>query len=231
MPRRRGRRGLVWNHALSHVLQRLQTHVTVHVGGHYVFELLFLVLLMTPVAITVAVFSDLAAWLSAGRAVGLWAAAGAGTATLVFLPLYIRASCGPNTQVDCEQCIAQEMSRRLEREVTQEKRKHPRYLVDLPGTFSCGTITGCGVIKDLSAGGCRVLSQVPIDRDERMELLIKLPSREAPLKVARAVVRWCRGEEAGVEFLGMDQEAWHSLSDLISQLSMVVSSEARPVLG
>jgi PilZ domain len=224
-------RVLVWKRPMSLVIQRLRNNMTVHIVEHYVSELIFLSLFMTPIAFIVALIIGLGSWFWKGLVAGLWTTAVAGTATMVFLPLYIRVSCGPNTRVECERCITEEWSQRRGRNATREKRKHTRYQVDLLGTFSCGNITGCGVIKDLSAGGCRVMSQVPIDRDERIELLIKLPSREAPLKVARAVVRWCRGDEAGVEFLGMDRDARHSLSDLISQLSMVASSEARPVLG
>jgi len=226
-----GSRVLVWKHALAHVIQQLRNTLPVHVGGHYVGELIFLCLLSTPIAIIVALFIGLAGWFWGGSVAGLWTAAITGTATMVLLPLYIRVSCGPNTRVECERCITEEWSQRRGRNATREKRKHTRYQVDLLGTFSSGNIAGCAVVKDLSAGGCRVMSQVPIDRDERIGLLIKLPSREAPLKVARAMVGWSRGDEAGVEFLGMDQEERHSLSDLISQLSMVASSEARPMFG
>lgn len=105
--------------------------MTVHVGKHFSFELISLFLLTTPVAIIVAIFIGLAGGLLGEWVVGLWTAAIAGMATLVLVPIYIRVSRGPNTQVNCADCITQELSHRLERTGIREKRKHTRYQVDV----------------------------------------------------------------------------------------------------
>lgn len=225
---------VVSKRAMSLVLQRLRTKVTVHVGKHVALELLFLALATTPLAIIVAVVSGLAGWLLGGWADGLWTAAIAGMTILVLAPLYIRLSCGPDTRIDCAECFRRKSSpvhHRLERNGTWDQRKHPRYQVDLSGTFSGDHRTGSAVVKDLSAGGCRLMSHVPIERDERIELRINLPSRDAPLKVARAIVRWCRGDTVGVEFLGMEREDRDALSHLMSTFGLHASGEARPVFG
>ncbi|HSC57899.1 MAG TPA: PilZ domain-containing protein [Nitrospira sp.] len=76
------------------------------------------------------------------------------------------------------------------------------------------------MIADVSAGGCRIESKVPIVPGDIGQLLIELPDYPAPLKVSQALVRWVRGQQYGLQFIRMqpDDEGW--LNRLIGHISV-----------
>ncbi len=49
-------------------------------------------------------------------------------------------------------------------------------------------------------------------------MLIEFPNSSVPLRVSKAVVRWAKDNEYGLEFIAIDQEDEHRLSrQLMSQ--------------
>ena len=73
-------------------------------------------------------------------------------------------------------------------------------------------------IGNLSEGGCRVESNIPVDTGVICQLLMELPGTRGPLKVSQASVRWAKGNVCGIEFLRLDQEEQEFLTRLIGQL-------------
>jgi hypothetical protein len=60
-----------------------------------------------------------------------------------------------------------------------------------------------GTISDLSKGGCRAESHVQPKAGAEVRLSIVMPDYAWPLKVDRAIVRWVKNKQFGIEFLSM----------------------------
>ncbi|MGQ0695465.1 MAG: PilZ domain-containing protein [Nitrospiraceae bacterium] len=84
--------------------------------------------------------------------------------------------------------------------VAVEHRKHPRHPVCFKSIFSTdGVRIEDGVVLDLSLGGCRMTSTIPIPSGTPMELHIR-PDQHSPVYVPRGIVRWVGDSTFGVEF-------------------------------
>jgi len=84
--------------------------------------------------------------------------------------------------------------------VAAEHRKHPRHVVCFKSIFSTDRVRiEDGVVLDLSLGGCRMTSTIPIPSGTPMELHIR-PDQHSPVYVPRAIVRWVGDSTFGVEF-------------------------------
>ena len=190
---------------------------------HLLSETLALGVLVFPVAIILVALVGLASWMIAGQEVGLRASWITWCATMGVVPISLRLLCGPDTRVTCDRCISA-LKRRLSHlfgtVIQKENRRHPRYRVDLPATLFTDRSSGFVTIGNISAGGCRVESKVPVTTGDFGQLLIDLPGLNAPLKVSQATVRWVRGNQCGLEFIRMDphEEGW--FNRLIGQLGV-----------
>ena len=100
-----------------------------------------------------------------------------------------------------------------------KSRKHPRYRVEYCGSFSGERIRAPGVILDLSPSGCRARSDSPSTIGEALRVLIDVPRYETPLQVTRAVVRWSKGQEFGIEFIQMESADEQRLNQLMRQMA------------
>lgn len=193
----------------------------VHQLNHRLSEVLVLGAFVCPVAMALAALVGLTSWMVGGQASGLRASWITWCATMGAVPLFLRLSCGPDMSVTCDRCLtASRRNPRRQQTVPRERRRHARYRVDLPATFSNERTCGFGVIADVSAGGCRIESKVPIAPGDVGQLLIELPDYPAPLKVSQALVRWVRGQQYGLQFIRMqpDDEGW--LNRLIGHISV-----------
>lgn len=100
-----------------------------------------------------------------------------------------------------------------------EQRKHQRYPVNFPGVFSNASLQGEeGIVQDLSLGGCRVGSRIPLTVNAALHLQIR-PQQAAPIYVSKAVVRWIRESSFGVQFLELATHETTALTRLISSFS------------
>jgi PilZ domain len=195
--------------------------MVLHHVKHLLSETLALGAFICPVAMAMAALVGLASWMIGGQEHGLLASWITWCVTMGAVPIFLRLSCGPDTSVICDRCLS--ASRRhpwRQPAVPQERRRHARYRVDFPATFSNERTSGFGMIADVSAGGCRVESNLPIAPGDVGQLLIELPDCTAPLKVSQALVRWVREQEYGLEFIRMepDDEGW--LNRLIGHISV-----------
>ncbi len=105
--------------------------------------------------------------------------------------------------------------------MTQENRRHPRFLVKLPMTFSGERVSGEGVVINLSKGGWGATIEGNQAVPEGMYLVLHLflPDERPPLKVDSAAVRWSIEKEFGVELLYMGTEEADRLDRFINSLA------------
>ena len=85
-------------------------------------------------------------------------------------------------------------------------RKHPRFAVQLPVSFSTEEVDADGTVYNLSLGGCRVESDHPMQGGEYVALRLRVSYDESPISVQVAVVRWSAGGDFGLEFLVIAEE-------------------------
>ncbi len=99
-----------------------------------------------------------------------------------------------------------------------DKRKLPRYEVQLPLSFSGDEVAGGGVVTSLSKEGCTVASEELVQPHAFLALHLQLPEQYAPLKVEVAEVRWVSGMGFGLEFIQLRAEERERLQRFIKIL-------------
>jgi hypothetical protein len=83
------------------------------------------------------------------------------------------------------------------------ERKTPRYQMQVRIFFASGSLEGEGVVQNLSRGGCCVTSETTAPDGAELNAWIYFPDYEWPLKVDRAIVRWTKPNQFGLQFLGL----------------------------
>jgi hypothetical protein len=100
-------------------------------------------------------------------------------------------------------------------EPTVEQRKHRRHPINFQGIYSSGSVqVKEAVVLDLSMGGCRVSSPIPMPPDTAIALQIRA-HQAAPIDVPRAIVRWTRGYTCGVQFQELPKHESKALTHLL----------------
>jgi hypothetical protein len=112
-----------------------------------------------------------------------------------------------------------EPTQQCSKEIRMKSRKHPRYRVEYCGSFSGERRRAPGVILDLSSSGCRARSDSPSSIGECLRVLIDVPRYETPIQVMRAVVRWSKGQEFGIEFTQVKLHDEQRLNQLMRQMA------------
>lgn len=64
-----------------------------------------------------------------------------------------------------------------------------------------GRVQGAGYTADVSPGGCRIESDMPVQMGMRLAVLFTVSEHEAPIRIAAARVRWAQKYAFGVEFI------------------------------
>ena len=100
-----------------------------------------------------------------------------------------------------------------------EQRKHRRHHVNFQGIYASGSVqVKEAVVLDLSMGGCRVASTIPMSPDTTIQLQIR-PNQTAPIYVPGAMVRWASGYAFGVQFQELPEHESKTLTHLLGTLS------------
>jgi len=103
-------------------------------------------------------------------------------------------------------------------EPTTEQRKHRRHHVNFQGIYSSGSVqVREAIVLDLSMGGCRVASTIPMPSDTAIQLQIR-PNQVAPIYVPSAIVRWASGYAFGVQFSELPEHESKALTRLLWSL-------------
>ena len=106
-----------------------------------------------------------------------------------------------------------------------EKRRHERFCVELPASFSGRPSRAEGTILNLSIMGGRVRTPFTVRKDDCLGVLIDIPKYERPLYVSRAWVRWSNGRDFGMEFIEMELEDQQRLAETIQAIQAAPGSE------
>ena len=83
-----------------------------------------------------------------------------------------------------------------------QRRGSERHTVLLPVDVD-GARGAKGVTNNVSLGGCRMNSNLPLRRGQCLSLRLHLPGEESPLLVEKAAVRWVAGEDVGLQFVSL----------------------------
>jgi len=70
-------------------------------------------------------------------------------------------------------------------------------------------------VLDISTNGCQASSQVPVQVGMQLRLSIFLGDQKWPLRIDQATVRWVRGQNFGLEFIGIRLAQRERLRSLI----------------
>ena len=114
-----------------------------------------------------------------------------------------------------------------------ERRKHPRILTPSGALFSFKRLVepveiedlteGEGTLTDLSRGGCRLLSDIPLVIGERYHLILQVSKKSHPIIIEAAVVRWTQDNTHGLKFTSMQPNHESHLRELLLELRQPAS--------
>jgi hypothetical protein len=100
-----------------------------------------------------------------------------------------------------------------------DRRTTPRVRVQFRTTFSDATkLEGIGVLLDLSLGGCRIESPVPVVPGLALELRSHVPELEWPIMIETASVQWVSGLMFGLAFFRLREAERQRLELVINAL-------------
>ena len=104
-------------------------------------------------------------------------------------------------------------------------RKHPRLFTPSGALFSFkrlvvpvqfeGNAEGEGTLIDLSLGGCRLLSDTPLEIGELYNLILQVSKESSPVIIEAAAVRWTQANTYGLKFLSVQSVDESHLRDLL----------------
>ena len=97
----------------------------------------------------------------------------------------------------------------------QERRKHVRVCVEYVLSVVGEKVRGQGVVQDLSVAGCRARSLLEVSAGDFVSLLIDVPRYDNPLHVDKAVIRWVKEREFGMEFVHVALEDRQRIQEVI----------------
>ena len=99
-----------------------------------------------------------------------------------------------------------------------EGRKHTRFAVQLPVSFSGDQISDGGTILNVSAEGCAITSDTVPGVAVYLQMTMQLREREEPVQVDLAAVRWVAATRFGVEFIKIRPEERERLRKFVKML-------------
>jgi len=99
-----------------------------------------------------------------------------------------------------------------------EGRKHTRFAVQLPVSFSGDQLSDGGTILNVSAEGCAITSDTVPGDGVYLQLTMHLREREEPIQIDLAAVRWVSTTRFGVEFIKIRPEAGEQLKKFVKAM-------------
>lgn len=105
-------------------------------------------------------------------------------------------------------------------------RQYPRLRIPAPFVCSLSRLglakwlsrggDGIGVVFDVSMKGAKVMSEVGIQRGDRLSVSLSLPNQASPMTVEEAAVRWEKDQVYGLEFVDLSPVAEMRLRKFIT---------------
>ena len=103
-----------------------------------------------------------------------------------------------------------------------EGRKHTRFAVQLPVSFSGDQLSHGGTILNVSPEGCAITSETVAGVAVYLQLTMQLREREEPVQVELAAVRWSSATRFGVEFIKIRPEEGERLKKFVKMLESTI---------
>jgi len=104
------------------------------------------------------------------------------------------------------------------RAASHERRVQPRFTTQLRSTFSGTREEGHGRTIDISSGGCKIESEMPVAVGSTFECRLHVPGLDWPLRVDEATVRWVEGKTFGIAFTRLRKEEQTKLETVLAHL-------------
>ncbi len=101
---------------------------------------------------------------------------------------------------------------------SHERRTQPRFNTQFRSTFSGRKQEGQGRTLDLSAGGCKVESEMDVAVGDQFECRLHIPGLDWPLRIDEATVRWVEGQIFGIGFTRIPKEELAKLNSVLADL-------------
>jgi len=97
-------------------------------------------------------------------------------------------------------------------------RIYSRFAVHFPVMYLGQSVTGQGIVRELSLVGCQALSNAPVIEGTSLSVRLALPSDQKPLVIERAIVKWVKGLECGLAFEHHDERERGRLQQVLDEL-------------
>jgi hypothetical protein len=112
----------------------------------------------------------------------------------------------------------------IKEEPPLEKRRQPRFTSQFRSTMSGGQREGQGRTLDLSSGGCKIETDLPVVAGELFECRIYVPGLDWPLRIDEAQVRWVKAGTIGIQFTKIQADEEVKLKRVIVSLEEELSA-------
>ncbi len=106
----------------------------------------------------------------------------------------------------------------LEQPESDERRVQPRFTAQFRSTFSGNKQEGKGRTVDISAGGCKIESEMKVEQGAKFECRLHIPGLDWPLRVDEAIVRWVGTNSFGLAFSRMAPDELVKLTSVLTDL-------------
>jgi PilZ domain-containing protein len=70
----------------------------------------------------------------------------------------------------------------------------------------------------MSAGGCRIESDMKVEQGAKFECRLHIPGLDWPLRIDEVTVRWIKGNSFGIVFSRIAPEEFAKLKTILSEL-------------
>ena len=100
----------------------------------------------------------------------------------------------------------------------QDRRVQPRFTTQFRSTLSWQKQEGQGRTLDISAGGCKIESDMKVEQGAKFECRFHIPGLDWPLRIDEATVRWVDGNSFGIAFSRITPEEFGKLKMVLSEL-------------
>lgn len=100
----------------------------------------------------------------------------------------------------------------------RERRVQPRFTTQFRSTFSGQRQEGQGRTLDVSAGGCKIESDMKVEQGAKFECRLHVPGLDWPLRIDEVTVRWVDGNGFGIAFSRITPEEFAKLKTVLSAL-------------
>jgi hypothetical protein len=99
-----------------------------------------------------------------------------------------------------------------------ERRVQPRFTAQFRSTFSGSKQEGQGRTVDISAGGCKIESEMKAEQGARFECRLHIPGLDWPLRIDEATVRWVGVNSFGLAFSRIAPDELVKLTTVLGDL-------------